>query len=212
MKSDRRRYPRATIGPDITVEAAGGHWQGPMTNLSPYGVKVSLGPQTMAPGPGARVQLRIPMGDHNSPLAMPATVVRADPNGLAFSFDILKADQFHRLKDLVDSLLLREWEELLEQIGHGQSAVAQAGPSITPTHPAPAGEDSPQAADVENAPEEIDRVGLRLPSRTPDQDLSQLERWQALLRGIGLEGLRLPSDGTLAQQWREFLRRLADNA
>jgi len=34
---------------------------------------------------------------------------------------------------------------------------------------------------------------------------SEHAHWQALLKRLGLETLQLPSDGTLAGQWKEFL-------
>ena len=43
------------------------------------------------------------------------------------------------------------------------------------------------------------------PSESSRDDGSAHVRWQALLKRLGLETLQLPSDGTLAGQWKEFL-------
>lgn len=43
------------------------------------------------------------------------------------------------------------------------------------------------------------------PSETSGDDGSEHTRWHALLKRLGLETLQLPSDGTLAGQWKEFL-------
>ena len=45
-------------------------------------------------------------------------------------------------------------------------------------------------------------------SETSGDDGSENAHWQALLKRLGFEALQLPSDGTLAGQWREFLKQL----
>jgi len=43
------------------------------------------------------------------------------------------------------------------------------------------------------------------PSETSGNNSSENAHWQALLKQLGLETLQLPSDGTLAGPWKEFL-------
>jgi hypothetical protein len=65
---------------------------------------------------GTSVQIRFPTRDRELPLSLPATVHRTDPDGIAFSFGNVGAQEFERLKSLVDSNLQQEWQELLQQI------------------------------------------------------------------------------------------------
>lgn len=126
MVKDRRQYPRAGIQFNITVETPGGPWQGRTMNLSPVGIKVAPLRHPLLLPLGTGVQVRFPTGDRELPFSLPATVQRADPDGIAFSFGNLAAHEFKRLKSLVDSNLQREWQELLEQI-EGRHAPAAAG-------------------------------------------------------------------------------------
>ena len=45
-------------------------------------------------------------------------------------------------------------------------------------------------------------------SETSSDVGSENAHWQALLKRLGLEALQLPSDGTLAGPWKEFLEQL----
>ena len=99
------------------------------------------------------------------------------------------SEQFQRLKVLVDSLQRQEWQEVLHQLRAGGRLESLAG--------SPGGT---LARDAEQAKSSD-------PSGITGKDRSELERWQDLLHRLGLEGVQLPSDGTLIQQWREFLRR-----
>ena len=54
-----------------------------------------------------------------------------------------------------------------------------------------------------SGPEETGRA--KEPSETFGDDSSQNAHWQSLLKRLGLETLQLPTDGTLAGQWKEFL-------
>lgn len=114
MVKERRRYPRAGIEFNITVETPGGPWQGRTMNLSPVGIKVAPLPVLLPLG--TSVQIRFPTHDREPPFSLPATVHRTDPDGIAFSFGNVGAQEFKRLKSLVDSTLQQEWQELLQQI------------------------------------------------------------------------------------------------
>ena len=95
-------------------------------NLSPVGVKVAPLRQPLPLPLGTSVQIRFPTHDRGNPFSLPATVVRADPDGIAFRFGDVGAQEFKRLKSLVDSNLQREWQDLLQQI-EAQSPAASVG-------------------------------------------------------------------------------------
>jgi hypothetical protein len=127
MIKERRKYPRAGIEFNITVETPAGPWQGKAMNLSPVGVKVAPLRNPLLLPLGTSVQIRFPTHDVGNPFSLPASVVRADPDGIAFSFDNVGAQEFRRLKSLVDSDLQREWQELLQQIEAQNSPVVSPG-------------------------------------------------------------------------------------
>lgn len=107
MGRDQRRYPRADVALDVSIETPNTHWKGKTLNLSPYGVKIESQVRPVTFSPGTSVQMWLHLGDQNPPLRLAASVVRADPDGLALSFVRLGAEEFQRLKAVVDSLLLR---------------------------------------------------------------------------------------------------------
>ncbi len=114
MVQDRRRYSRADLALDVTVEALGSHWKGTTLKLSPCGVKVTSPAAPAAPLPtGTSVQVWLHLGDRTPSFRLPASVVRTDPDGLALSFGRLSAEQSQRLRRLVDSRLLQERQESL---------------------------------------------------------------------------------------------------
>ena len=116
MSKERRRYPRAAVELNLTVETPGGPWHGKTLNLSPVGVKVAPLRQPLLLPTGTSVQIRFPTLDRANPFSLAASVVRADADGIAFSFDKVGAQEFKRIKSLVDSDMQREWQELLQQI------------------------------------------------------------------------------------------------
>ncbi len=124
MSKERRRYPRAAVEFNLTVETPGGPWHGKTMNLSPVGVKVAPLRQPLLLPTGTSVQIRFPTHDRANPFSLAASVVRADSDGIAFSFDKVGAQEFKRIKSLVDSNLQREWQELLQQIEAQHSPVA----------------------------------------------------------------------------------------
>lgn len=191
MKQERRRYHRTTVPLDITLETAGREWSTKTLNLSPYGVKVAGQPAGDPLRPGTNVQLRLLPADEHAALLLEARVERTDHDGIALSFPGLRDETLRRLKALVDALLLQEWREVAAQLGakhppEGAQAVHE-GPasrrrSLEGTHPP-----------KQKGP--------------PQDEASERDRWQAVLRRLGLQDLQLPPDGPLARQWREFLKR-----
>jgi hypothetical protein len=85
-------------------------------NLSPVGTKIAPLRDPLRLPPGTGVQIRFPTHNGEHPFSLPASVVRTDPDGIAFSFGNVGAQEFKRLKSLVDSNLQQEWQELLRQI------------------------------------------------------------------------------------------------
>lgn len=172
MVKERRRYPRAGIEFNITVETPGGPWQGRTMNLSPVGIKVA--PLPLLLPLGTSVQIRFPTHDREHPFSLPATVHRADPDGIAFSFGNVGAQEFKRLKSLVDSNLQREWQELLQQIEVRQSPAASGG--------RPGGSDR---SELERWQALLDRLGfdsLQLPS-----DSVLTGQWRDFLKRLEAE-------------------------
>ena len=110
---DRRRYARAEAALDVTVEAPGGRCKGKTLKLSPFGMKVASPAPSVPLSPGTSVQVCLYPDDRNLPLCFPARVVRTDPDGLALIFENVGPREFRRLKNLIDSFLLREWQASL---------------------------------------------------------------------------------------------------
>ena len=215
MAHDRRRYPRATVGLDVTLEAGSSQWHAKTLNLSPYGVKVASVAQSQPLRPGSSVQLRIPLLDQDAPLSFPASVVRTDPDGVALQFESPGDSEFRQIKALVDSLLQQEWQAVLHEIGGAHALPAPTAPAPTPFR-------GPHSSDTQAPVPRAWRARATAapapPSREPGQSQepgessvtaeSEKERWQALLNRRGLGTLQLPRDGTLSPQWRELLARL----
>jgi len=105
MGPDRRRYPRAGVTLDVTLEAAGRHWQGKTVDLSPYGVKVTSPAMPVKLPPKSSVQLQLALPDSEPPLSLTATVVRTDRDSIVLNFTNLGTRHFERLKNVVDLLL-----------------------------------------------------------------------------------------------------------
>ena len=100
---NRRRYPRAQVSLDVTVEdLRGGQWQGQSVDLSPFGVKVRSA-AVILPGDTSRLSFSLP--DGGPPISVLSLMIRKDPDGQAFAFINLTNPDFKRLKDFVDSRL-----------------------------------------------------------------------------------------------------------
>lgn len=106
MGQDQRRYPRADVALDATVETPTTQWKGKTLNLAPHGVKIESHAQPAPFSLGTSVRVSLHLADQNPPLRVAARVVRIDADGLALAFDRLALHEFQRLKRLVDSLLL----------------------------------------------------------------------------------------------------------
>ena len=213
---DRRRYPRASVALDVTVEAGGNRWAARTVDLSPHGVKVMWPDASVKPSPGSSVQVRFPVLDQHTPMSFAANVVRTDPDGVALTFPTLADQQFQRLKELVDSLLLQEWQDTLQEIGDSQLVTARAGGSQKPPAPKETPKTNPSANTDRRAnhppgdqsrPSPVERATPLEPVASSGHDETEKERLQALLKRRGLGNLQLPNGG-LARQWREFLLRI----
>ncbi len=212
MEQDKRRYPRTSVALDVTVAATGSSWKGRTLNLSPYGVKVSSPAEAVSLRPGTTVKLWLHPADEGPALALPASVVRTDPDGLALTFGTLEAQQSRRLKSLVDTLLLGEWQELLNNLGSGE-------PSNLPTGTAAQPSGTPEVPEGTRPAENGGRLGARAPRpeplemadpAKPEAELvsnagADQDGLQQLLARVGLDSLSLPSNGVLSRQWRDFL-------
>ena len=62
----------------------------------------------------------------------------------------------------------------------------------------------PRAGVTAHAPEKRERKPEE-PSETSGDQGAEHSHWRAVLKRLGLDTLQLPSDGTLAGQWKEFL-------
>ena len=86
------------------MKTAGMVWPGRTLNLSPYGVKVAFD-EALRFLPETNIRLQLALPDHGSPLALTASVVRLDDDGIALNFVDPEENTFRRLKAFVDSLL-----------------------------------------------------------------------------------------------------------
>ncbi len=101
---DSRRYPRAEMEWDVTVESPGSRAKkGKLTGLSPFGAKLRLRPKQPAPHEGATVRLRLVPSRGEPPLAIKGLVWRTDTDGQAIVFINLNTGDFLRLKTLVNA-------------------------------------------------------------------------------------------------------------
>ena len=219
MGEDRQCHPRACRPLDVTLDASGRQWRGKTVNLSPYGAKVALSGKSVPLAPGLIIGLRLTLPDGD--LSLGATVSRTAPDGVALKFGSLEGRQFQRLKDLVDSLLVQEWRELLTELQGGQpvpatvpSSAQEVTPPELPQSPPPGSPES--QAKVPAAPTSVftrqrGRVTPPKPSVTPGvtpgEDDSETDRLRDLMSRLGLGDLQLPP-GPLSRHWREFLNRL----
>lgn len=104
LTRDSRRYPRAEIEWDVTVESPGSRAKkGKLTGVSPFGAKLRLRPKQLTPPDGATVQLRFVPSRGEPPLAIKGLVWRTDSDGQAIVFVNLNTGDFLRLKTLVDA-------------------------------------------------------------------------------------------------------------
>lgn len=89
-KPELRRHPRARVSWPVIVEAGNRLFHLQTINLSPFGAKVYLKDQ-LEVGTQAQLHFRPPEG---RPLDVQAIVWRADPDGPAFFFIGVRAEEF----------------------------------------------------------------------------------------------------------------------
>jgi CheY-like chemotaxis protein len=99
--ASRRRYARAPVPLDVTLEdLKGGWWHARAVDVSPFGVKVRPASPT---APGSTMRLTFTPPDGEGRIVVLSLVVRQDPDGQAFAFVNLTGPDFERLKRLVDA-------------------------------------------------------------------------------------------------------------
>jgi len=193
MAGTRTRYPRLGVALDVTVEAGGTQWRGRMVDLSRDAVKVRWPAESAQLQPGTNVRLRFALPDREFPFSVTASVARASAESTVLWFVDLEDEQFQRLKDLVDSLLQREWQEVLDEL----FTLTPSGEGQVKPQETSASRPDPPKEEVLVTPED---EASSAPSTEPGEDTSQ-----ELLARTGLNSLRFPSDGVLSTQWKEFL-------
>jgi hypothetical protein len=169
---------------DVIVEAGATQWRGRIVDLSPDAVKVRWLAESAQLQPGTEVRLKFALPDREFPFWVTASVARTSPESTVLWFVDLEEQQFQRLKDLLDSLLQREWQQVLDEVvaltppGEGQ-AMPQGTSASRP---------EPVVEKARGAPEEEGNSPVR-----------------ELLARTGISGLRFPRSGVLSTQWKEFL-------
>jgi CheY-like chemotaxis protein len=98
---NRRRYPRVALSLDVGVEREGIPWGcGVTTDLSPFGMRMSVPPGQLQPGELVRITFQPP--DGQPPISVLSLIVRRETRVAAANFIDLIADDFRRLRSLVD--------------------------------------------------------------------------------------------------------------
>ena len=193
MGETRLRFPRLGVALDVTVEAGGTLWRGRIVDLTPAAVKVRWPAEAAQLEPGANVRLQFALPDREFPFWVTASVARTSPESAVLWFVDLEDQQYQRLKDLMDSLLHREWQQVLDELvtpvpsGGGEAKSL----ATTPPKPEPVEEQAPKTAAVEAS-----SSGSADPDEGPSQEF---------LARAGLNSLHFPGGGVLSPQWKEFL-------
>jgi len=212
MGETRLRFPRLGVALDVTVEAGETQWRGRIVDLSPDAVKVRWPAEAAQLEPGANVRLQFALPDREFPFWVTASVARTSPESAVLWFVDLEDQQYQRLKDLMDSLLHREWQQVLDELvtpvpsGGGEAKSLATTPpkpepvpeparvtarATTPPKPEPVEEQAPKTAAVEAS-----SSGSADPDEGPSQEF---------LARAGLNSLHFPGGGVLSPQWKEFL-------
>lgn len=116
----------------------------------------------------------------------------------------------------LNSLVLREWQELLRYFEPGRLRDADAGVSRTPSlTPELAGGAQAKEQGVEanepmapTSPSRAKSMNSQNPAGTRNHARSEQDEWQQRLTALGLGSLRLPNTGVLCRAWEDFLRQL----
>jgi hypothetical protein len=192
----RLRFPRLGAALDVTVEAGGTQWRGRILDLSRDAVKVRWQEGAAGVKPGANVRLQFALRDRELPFWVTASVARTSPESAVLWFVDLEDQQFQRVKDLVDSLLQREWQQVLDEL---VTLTPPAGGQVKPIGTSPS---KPEAVEEQGrlTPEE---EASSSSSTGPDED-----RLHEDLARAGINSLHFPSGGVLSPQWKEFLNGL----
>jgi len=195
MTETRPKYPRLGVALDVTVEAGGTQWRGRMINLSPDAVKIRWPGEPAQLKPGTDVRLRFALPDREFPFWLAASVAQTSPQSTVLWFVDPDDQQFRRLKDLLDSLLQREWEQVLDELV-----------VLTPSGAGPAGLQRTSAPSPEPPSPEPEEQAPEMAAASPSQSAgSEADGSQELLARTGLSGLRFPRSGVFSTQWKEFL-------
>ena len=195
MTETRPKYPRLGVALDVTVEAGGTQWRGRIINLSPDAVKIRWPGEPAQLQPGTDVRLRFALPDREFPFWLAASVAQTSPQSTVLWFVDPDDQQFRRLKDLLDSLLQREWEQVLDELV-----------VLTPSGAGPAGLQRTSAPSPEPPSPEPEEQAPEMAAAHPSQSAgSEADRSQELLAQAGLDGLHFPSDAVFSSQWKEFL-------
>lgn len=220
MGGSERAHPRLGVALDVAVDTPAGQWWGRIVHLTADTIKLRPldGPIDLAPG--SDVRLRSASLEFDPPLSLRAIVVQTSAESLILAWVNVSRREFQQLRDHVDSILQREWQELLDDLTEltrlgetGEAPTEPPAPEAEPREPARAEPPAVAAAAPKPEPEPV--AGRREdaappppaePSVPPDLDEEQL---QEVMARLGLEGLHLPADALLSAQWRSFLDRLA---
>lgn len=193
MAETRLRFPRLGVALDVTVEAGGMESRGRILDLSRDAVKVRWLAGAAQLQPGANVRLQFALPDRAFPFWVTASVARTSPESAVLWFVDLEDQQFQRLKDLMDSLLHREWQQVLDEVV-----------TLTPSGEGQVKPQGTSAPSPEPATEEA-RVTPQEEASSPSGTGPEGDRLQELLAQAGLNSLRFPSNVVLSPQWKEFL-------
>lgn len=103
-KPDTRRFPRAEVEWDVTVDAPGRRPQkAKLSGLNPFGAKLHLRAKQSPPPEGTTLQLHFAPPDGEPSMVIKGLVWRIDRDGQAIVFVNLGANDFLRLKKLVSA-------------------------------------------------------------------------------------------------------------
>lgn len=101
-KPETRRFPRAAVEWDVTVEAPGRRTQkAKLSGLNPFGAKLHPRARHSSPQEGSTLHIHFAPPDGEPPMTIKGLVWRLDRDGQAIVFVNLSPSDFLRLKKLV---------------------------------------------------------------------------------------------------------------
>ena len=104
---ERRRYPRAEVVWDIILASENGsRWRGETADLNQFGVRVRFESSEPGPSAGTIVRLQFAPPDGESPMFLKGIVWHVHAQGSVVLFSNLATNEFLRLKQLTDRLLV----------------------------------------------------------------------------------------------------------